>query len=150
MNATTTGIRFWARWVAVGAAFVNLGIHLAMVPDHLAEELYIGVLFIIGSALLGAVMVGLGSDHNSLRTLAWTGGSLVCAVEFVLFVLSRTTGLPGGYLEGWTGSIENYLGLSSLFVELLFIGCAAVSLSPSPEPRSIRWMPWYDRTAPLG
>jgi hypothetical protein len=56
------------RWIAVAAAFVNLGIHLSMAPDHLAEKPYIGVLFVIGSALLGAVMTGLASDRDRLRT----------------------------------------------------------------------------------
>ncbi len=144
-------VRHSPRWIAIGAAFCNLGIHLAMVPDHLAEMLYIGILFIIGSALLGMVMVGLATDRDRLRTIAWVGGSLVCAVEFILFVLSRTVGLPMGYKEGWLG-IEGMLGLSSLFVEVLFIACAAVSLSRVParhEFRQTRVLPWHDRTALL-
>ena len=149
MNATSVFIRNSIRWVAVAAAFANLGIHLAMVPDHLAEMTYIGVLFIIGSALLGAVMVGLGSDHDGLRTLAWVGGGLVCIVEFVLFVISRTSGLPHGYHEGWTGSIENYLGLSSLFVEVVFVVCAVASLTRESRPGQWRWLPAHDRTALL-
>lgn len=142
------------RWVAAAAAFVNLGIHLALAPDHLAEMRYIGVLFVIGSALLGMVMAGLASDRDRLRVPAWIGGSAVSAVEFVLFVISRTAGLPGGYLEEWTGSVENYLGLASLFVELVFVACAVASLAGSSatvrERRGTRHMPLHDRTAPLG
>lgn len=74
-----------ARWIAITAVFVNLGIHLAMAPDHLEEKPYIGILFVIGSALLGAIMVGLSTDRDRLRSPAWIGGALVCAVE-----------LPGG------------------------------------------------------
>lgn len=145
-----TGSRSAIRWVAIAAAFVNLGIHLALTPDHLAEKLYIGVLFVIGSALLGGVMVGLASDRDRLRTLAWVGGAVVCAVEFILFVFSRTTGLPQGYLENWLGAPEDLLGLASLVVELLFIGCAAGSLTTAPRTLhgQIR-MPLHDRTAPL-
>lgn len=138
------------RWTAIAAAFVNLGIHLSMAPDHLAEKLYIGILFVIGSVLLGAVMVGLASDRDRLRTPAWAGGALVCAAEFILFALSRTTGLPQGYHEGWAASPEDLLGLASLGAELVFIGCAAVSLtregSHRPQPA---WLKIHDRTAPL-
>lgn len=141
-------VRSSLRWVAIMAAFLNLGIHLAMAPDHLEEKFYIGVLFIIGSALLGMVMVGLGTDRDRLRTIAWTGGSIVCATEFVLFVVSRTSGLPGGYKEGWAGSAENLLGLSSLFVELVFIACACGALTRSHRAGTVP-MPLHDRTAPL-
>ncbi|MGH3439759.1 MAG: hypothetical protein ACRDRN_25315 [Sciscionella sp.] len=143
-----------ARWIAITATFVNLGIHVAMAPDHIGEMLYIGVLFVIGSALLGAVMIGLSSDHESMRTPAWVGGSIVCAVEALLFVVSRTAGLPLGYHEGWTGSIENLLGLCSLFVEVSFIACALISLTRATARDQgrhplVRWLPWRDRTAPL-
>lgn len=138
-----------ARWVAITAAFVNMGIHLAMTPMHLAEETYIGVLFVIGSALLGMVMIGLASDRDRLRTIAWTGGGLVCAVEFCLFVASRTIGLPGGYHETWASGMEDYLGLASLLVEVVFLGCAAASLTRAPRPGQAARLPLHDRTAPL-
>lgn len=143
--------RFPWRWVAIAAAFINLGIHLAMAPDHLAETLYIGVLFIVGSALLGMVMVGLASDRNQLRTPAWVVGVLVCAVEFVMFVLSRTTGLPQGYHETWASTTEDWLGLASLFVEVVFVACAAASLTTKPQlaVSPAGWLPVHDRTAPL-
>jgi heme A synthase len=141
-------MRDFARWLAIGAAFVNLGIHLYLTSDHLEEKFYIGVLFIIATGLLGMVMVGLGSDRDRLRTIAWTGGALVCAVEFILYVLSRTTGLPGGYLEGWLGETEDLLGLATLFVELVFIGCAVASLTTTRRTGTAG-TPLHDRTAPL-
>jgi hypothetical protein len=136
------------RWAAIGSVFVNLGIHLALAPDHLEEKFYIGVLFIIGSALLCMVAVGLASDHDRWRTPAWTGGGLVCAVEFLAFVFSRTTGLPGGYKETWLGETEDLLGLISLFVELVFITAAVVSLTRARRPGTPP-MPVHDRTAQL-
>lgn len=142
-----------ARWTAIAATFVNLGIHLELAPAHIAEMLYVGVLFVLASVALGAVMVGLSSERDSLRTPAWIAGSIVCALEFILFVLSRTSGLPLGFRETWTGSTEDLLGLASLFVELVFIVCALASLSTEPrtEPSTgpVARLPWHDRTAPL-
>lgn len=143
-----------ARWTAIAATFVNLGIHLSLAPAHIGEMPYVGVLFVIASLVLGAVMVGLASDHDSMRTPAWIVGSIVCALELILFVVSRTSGLPLGYRETWTGSVEDLLGLGSLFVELVFVVCAAASLGTEPRTapgrRAVAWLPWHDRTAPLG
>lgn len=142
-----------ARWVAIAAAFLNLAIHLALTPDHLSEELYIGVLFVIASGLLGMVVVGLASDHDRLRAPAWIGGVAICALQSIAFLVSRTAGLPLGYHEAWTGTSEDLLGLASVFLELLFIVCAAGSLrrrahySARRAPRP--WWILHDRTAPL-
>jgi hypothetical protein len=144
--------RFPFRWVAVASAFGNLGIHLALSPDHLEEMPYVGVLFVVGSALLGLAVVGLSTDRDRLRTLAWLLGSVVCAVMFVSFLFSRTTGLPLGFHEEWAGTYEDYLGIAALVLELVFLGCAQASLTTSqPRPargRSLR-LPLHDRTAPL-
>lgn len=146
MGAVTAGA---GRWVAVASAFANLGIHLALAPDHLAEKTYIGVLFVIGSAVLGAVMVGLSTDRDRFRTAAWLTGTATCGVMFVLFVVSRTVGLPGGYQEEWAGSYENVLGLVSLGLEVVFVAAAVLSLAPGRLAAGPSWVPLHDRTAPL-
>lgn len=142
-----------ARWVGISAVFVNLGIHLALAPDHLSEMPYIGVLFTIASGALALVVIALASDRDSLRTVGWLVGSVVCVVEFIAFMISRTVGLPLGYHEGWTGATEDVLGLASLFLELVFIGCAVLSLSRQPRFAAVQvprwWMLLHDRTAPL-
>lgn len=116
------------RTTAILAALVNLGIHLALTPMHLEEMPYIGLLFVLGSVLLAGVIAGLVSERDNVRALAWALGSAVCAAEFVLFVVSRTSGLPDGYHETWFGSTEDVLGLVSLAVEALFLACAAVAV----------------------
>jgi len=90
---------------------------------------YIGLLFVAGAALLGAVAIGLWLDPDSERVVAWIGGSMVSAGEIVLFVLSRTVGLPGDYRETWAETPEDFFGLLSLLTESIFIACAAYSLS---------------------
>jgi hypothetical protein len=83
----------------------------------------------------------------------WIGGGLVCVVEFVLFVISRTAGLPGGYLEAWVGAPEDLLGLASLFVEVVFLATAAASLRRTPGTMNTHTgrvaMPIHDRTTAL-
>lgn len=150
----------WAgslRWLAIVVAFLNLGIHVYLAPMHLEEKLYIGVLFLIGSATLGVVVVGLATDRDRVRTLAWLLGFAASAVMFIAFVLSRTIGLPGGYLEPWAESTEDILGLVSLGLELVFCGCCiasittdrAVSRMASAPTLAHRVLPLHDRTAPL-
>lgn len=118
-----------SRWVGVAMAFLLVGIHLAMAPDHLSEKLYIGVLFVIGSGLLALVICGLAaSDWAGSRRAAWYLGILVCAGMFVGFLISRTFGLPLGYLEEWTGT-EGALGIVSLVAEFLFIVAGGTALT---------------------
>ncbi|HET7385599.1 MAG TPA: hypothetical protein VFJ19_02935 [Nocardioidaceae bacterium] len=126
-----------------------LGIHLYLAPDHLEEKLYIGVLFLIGSALLGFVMVALASDQNRLRTPGWLLGGLISVVMFVAFVVSRTSGLPLGYHETWASSSEDLLGLASLFLEVVFVACMALSVKVAGGRRALPHLPAGDPNAPL-
>ncbi|MGW9027248.1 hypothetical protein ACWGQ5_24350 [Streptomyces sp. NPDC055722] len=75
-------------------------LHTLLVPDHLKEKFYIGVLFAVGSAVMLVVAVGLVTLKRPL--VAWPTGALVSLGMIIGFVLSRTVGLPGGYYEpGW-------------------------------------------------
>ncbi|MGW7260946.1 hypothetical protein [Streptomyces sp. NPDC054834] len=110
---------------AAAATFTGLGVccavgntvlHTALVPDHLEEMFYIGVLFAVGSAVMLAVAVALVVMQRPL--VAWLTGTLVSLGMIVGFVLSRTVGLPAGYYEpGW----ESPYGPLSLLVEGLFV-----------------------------
>lgn len=141
------------RWMAIGAAFLNLGIHVYLAPMHLQEKLYIGVLFLIGSLALAVVVVGLATDHDRARTMAWILGLATSTAMLTAFVLSRTIGLPGGYLEAWAAGPEDVLGLVSLGLELVFCGCCFGSVTTRgrvPATDRARFLlPLHDRTAPL-
>lgn len=140
------------RWPAIAASFINLGIHVALAPDHLIEKRYIGVLFVIGAGLLGLVMIGLSTDRARPRTRAWLLGTAVNAAMLVGFVLSRTTGLPQGYREPWASAPEDLLGLVGVALEAVFLLCAAASLRttrPAPAAPTRFRLPVHDRTAPL-
>lgn len=141
------------RWIAISAAFLNLGIHVYLAPMHLQEKFYIGVLFLLGSAALAVVVVGLATDHDRVRTVAWLLGSGTSLAMLAAFVLSRTVGLPGGYLEAWAVGPEDVLGLVSLGLEFVFCGCCLASITtrsrvPAPD-RPFLLLPLHDRTAPL-
>ncbi|MEU5591445.1 hypothetical protein [Streptomyces sp. NPDC020298] len=102
--------------LGVCCAVGNTVLHTALVPDHLEEMFYIGVLFAVGSTVMLAVAVALVVMKRPL--VAWLTGTLVSLGMIVGFVLSRTVGLPAGYYEpGW----EAPYGPASLLVEGLFV-----------------------------
>ncbi|MFF4486223.1 hypothetical protein ACFY0F_06955 [Streptomyces sp. NPDC001544] len=102
--------------LGVCCAVANAALHTLLVPDHLEEMFYIGVLFAVGSAVMSAVAVALVAMRRPLA--AWLTGALVSLGMIVGFALSRTVGLPAGYDEsGW----ETPYGPLSLLVEGLFV-----------------------------
>jgi hypothetical protein len=113
------------RTIATACLLVEIGIHMAMTPDHLGEKFYIGVLFVIGTGVLCLAVLGLGLP-GPVRSWSWVLGSAVCVVMFGLFIASRTVGLPAGYLEGWF--TDYALGVVSLPFEVIFVACAAACL----------------------
>ncbi|WP_188897611.1 hypothetical protein [Microlunatus endophyticus] len=146
------------RWLAVVVAFSNLGIHVYLAPMHLDEKFYIGVLFLAGSGALAVAIVGLATDRDRLRTAAWLLGTATSVVMFLAFVASRTVGLPGGYLETWAQGPEDVMGLASLGLEVVFVGCCLASITirdtTVPDNGQARRgvfgrIPLHDRTAPL-
>ncbi|WP_333772257.1 hypothetical protein [Streptomyces sp. IBSBF 3136] len=104
------------RGLGVCCAIGNVVLHGLLVPDHLEEKFYIGVLFALGSAVMLVVAVGLVAMRRPM--VAWLTGAVVSLGMIVGFLLSRTVGLPNGYYEsGW----EPPYGPLSLIVEGLFV-----------------------------
>lgn len=114
------------RAVGIVAALLVAGIHIYLIPDHLEEKFYIGILFAIGSALLLAAVTAMSFEPSA--PAGWWLGGLVSAGMFIGYVLSRTSGLPEGYKEGWA---DPY-GIASLVLELVFLVAAAGALSRRP------------------
>ncbi|MER5959338.1 hypothetical protein [Streptomyces longhuiensis] len=90
-TATPTG-------VAVCFALLSAVVHLVIAPEHLAETLYIGILFIAGGVAL-LLTAGALALWNSVT--AWWAGALVSGGMILGFALSRTIGLPGYHEQGW-------------------------------------------------
>src|SRR6478609_62142 len=136
MTSNQTVIR---RFAAVAIAIVGV-IHLALAKGEFDEQAYVGALFVAGGlgALFVAVRLWMGSD-----TFAWSLGALLAAGMFAGFLVSRTTGLPGGEKESeWALS-----GIVSLLLEAGFIAAFAAALRARPAaPRSRRSSPVRART----
>lgn len=129
-------------------AVANTVLHTLLVPDHLEEMFYIGVLFAVGSAVMLVVAVALVTASRPMA--AWLTGAVVSLGMIVGFLLSRTVGLPDGYYEpGW----EAPYGPLSLLVEGVFVLAfltwlgvrADADAVPTPPHRAAR-----ERTAPGG
>ena len=132
MNSTHAAEVTWTG-VAVSCAIANAVLHTLLIPDHLEEKFYIGLLFAVGSAVMLVVAIALVVKKRPLA--AWLTGVVVSLGMIVGFALSRTVGLPDGYYEaGW----EAPYGPLSLLSEGLFVVAFVVwftyATAQAPEP----------------
>ena len=104
------------RRAVAGALGATGALHLALAPEYLSEQAYIGVLFIAGglTAIGLAVVLWTRSDARALAL-----GAAIAVGMAAGFVLSRTTGLPGFHEAEWEAS-----GLLSLVLEAFVAGGA--------------------------
>lgn len=101
--------------IAIALIIVTGLIHLIEAPDNMQEAAYKGVMFFLngGAALIAAVGIYRGS-----KSWGWGLGALVAGGALVMYVVSRTIGLPGlGIDDAWLEPI----GLLSLIVEASFV-----------------------------
>lgn len=109
--------------IAIVLILVTGLIHFVDAPDNLQESAYKGVLFLLNG--VGAVVAAYGI-HRGARTWGWGLGFLVAAGAFVMYIVSRTIGLPGlGIDDEWLEP----MGILSLMVEGLFIVTTAVVIT---------------------
>ncbi|MEU1402976.1 hypothetical protein ABZ471_11540 [Streptomyces sp. NPDC005728] len=135
MNSTHAADVIW-RGVAVSCAIANAVLHTLLIPDHLEEMFYIGLLFAVGSAVMLAVAVALVVRPRPLA--AWLTGVLVSLGMIVGFAVSRTVGLPGGYYEdGWEAPYGPLSLLAEGLFVLAFFAWFSYRTEPAPEPRRI-------------
>lgn len=109
--------------IAIALIIVTGLIHFVEGPDNLQEAAYKGILFFLngGAALVAAVGIYRGS-----KTWGWGLGVLVAGGALVMYVVSRTVGLPGiGVDDEWLEPI----GVLSLLVEGLFVAIAIAIFS---------------------
>ena len=97
--------------------------HLVGAPPHYRFAPYIGVGFVVN--FIGALVAAVAIYRDVLW--GWLLGALVAGGALVMYVVSRSVGLPGyeHAVGRWTGP----LGLVSLVVEALFLAVFFVWLS---------------------
>lgn len=116
-------IRSSWRFLAAAFLLLNAAVHIPLVPEHLEEAPYIGVLFIALSlvcVILAAVIVLADSRQ------VWFAGGVVSLAALVAFVASRTVGLP--QIRDDIGNWSEPLGFPTLVAEVVTIGLAAAVL----------------------
>ena len=111
------------RFVAATMLAIEIAIHVDLAPDHLHEIPYIGAGFVLSSVLLAIALVGVVMDAPA----GWLLGGATCVGMAGLFILSRTTGLPG-FHEAWTS--DNNLGIYALAFEAGYLALLPVALTP--------------------
>lgn len=113
-----------SQWMASALLLVAAATHIPLIPAHLEEAPYVGVLFIA----LSAVCVALAGMILVLDTNAvWLLSGATCLAAVVAFLASRTVGLPqiGDDIGNWTEP----MGVPAIASEVLLVVLAGVHLA---------------------
>jgi hypothetical protein len=114
------------RWVAAVLLLATAATHVPLVPGHLKEAPYIGMLFLALSAasLTLAVLVVLADT-----SVVWAAVGVMTLLAVIAFLASRTVGLPmiGDDVGNWTEP----LALPAVAAEVSALLAAAAVLRPS-------------------
>ena len=117
-TSSTTGSRVGATARRVASAMIAAAgvLHLVLVPEYLAEEPFVGILFLLSVPLTGWAAWRLWRGEH---LTAWLLGAAVSAGMIGGFLASRTFGLFGYTSTVWAE------GMPSLLVEAVFLVLAA-------------------------
>src|SRR5690349_11100292 len=102
-------------WIGIILVLATGLIHLIEGPENYEEAAYKGILFFLNAA--GALIAAIGI-YRGERLWGWTLGLVVTAGALILYIISRTVGLPT--LEVDDEWFEP-MGLASMIVEALYI-----------------------------
>lgn len=118
------------RWTAAVLLLVNAGVHVPLVPEHLREAPYIGVLFIL-LCVTCIVLAGLIAVADT--AWIWATSGAVSLLALGAFVASRTVGLP--QIRDDVGNWTEPLGFPTVVAEVLTAAIAASVLASMQERR---------------
>ena len=119
---------------AIALIVVTGLIHLVSAPDDFSEAAYKGAMFVANGI---AALIAAAGIYRGSKTWGWGLGLLVAGGAIVMYVVSRTIGLPGlGIDDAWFEPI----GVLSLIVEGAYVVLALRVLSQNQsshqdEPR---------------
>ena len=98
-------------------------IHLTGTPQHFRAAPYVGVGFVAN--FVGALVAAVGLYRDALW--GWLLGVVVAGGALVMYIVSRSVGLPG--FEQAVGRWSGPRGIASLIVEALFIALFLLAVS---------------------
>jgi hypothetical protein len=110
-----------SQWIASVLLLIAAATHIPLIPDHLEEAPYVGILFIVLSlACVALAVVILVLDTDAV----WLLSGAICLAAVVAFLASRTVGLPqiGDDIGNWTDP----LGFPAVASEALLVALAGV------------------------
>jgi hypothetical protein len=102
--------------LAIIAIIITGLVHVIDAPDAFQEAAYKGWLFSLNG--VGALVAAIGI-YLRKKLWGWNLGLLIAALSIVLYILSRTVGLP--YLPPEPDEWFEPLGVISLFAEGFFL-----------------------------
>jgi hypothetical protein len=138
MQRGAVGVSDRVKWAGVALIAATGLIHLIESPEYFGFATYLGLAFVLN--VVGALVAAVGIYRNRMNW-GWLLGLLIAAGSIIMYVISRTMGLPGLTEAEW----GEPMGILSLVVEGLFVILAAYHLTRSGEyaqvvanePRSI-------------
>lgn len=113
------------RWPAVAALFVAAGAHVPVIPEHLREAPYMGVLFVGFTAVAVALALLLAVRGAAPMPFAMAG--LLCAAAIVAYCLTRLVAFP--QLADDVGNWGEPAGVVSIASESVVVALCAAAAS---------------------
>jgi hypothetical protein len=112
------------RWIAILALLTAAAAHVPVIPPHLREAPYIGVLFILLVVVCIALSAALAVTDSGT---VWAITVLVGALAVLAYVVSRTVGLPqiGDDIGNW----GEPLGVVSIAAESAAALCGIATMA---------------------
>jgi hypothetical protein len=112
-----------ARWWAGGCLLIAAAVHVPVIAPHLSEAPYIGVLFILLTAACVILTPALVTYDSRIL---WVIAGVVTLLAVIVYVLSRTIGLP--QIADDIGDWSDPLGTVAIASESLTFVAAGVVL----------------------
>ncbi len=112
-----------SRWLGVVLLLITAGTHLPLIPMHMHEAPYVGVLFIaLTVASIGLAILLVRWDTPTV----WAATGVIMSLAVAAFLASRTVGLPqiGDDVGNWTEP----LGFPAVAAETLAALIAVLAL----------------------
>ena len=120
------------RWYAAALLLGNALVHVPLIPEHLEEARYVGLLFIALSVVATVLALMLVVADS---VWAWGATAAVSVLSVAAFLVSRTVGLP--QLQDDIGNWSEPLGFPALLVETVAALVAGAVLLHRSSPHQL-------------